>query len=48
VYVSRYIDDGALEYHFESTTMGTRVEMAPMVSRATLIRETGERATPVP
>jgi hypothetical protein len=48
VYVSRYIEDGGLEYHFEATMPGTRVEVAPLVSEAALIGETADAATPAP
>jgi hypothetical protein len=50
VYVSHYTDDGTLEYHTDLTLTepGRRVVAAPMVSRATLIRETTGQATPTP
>jgi hypothetical protein len=48
VYVSRFIDDGSLEYSFETTTPGMRITAAPLVSLESLIAETEPRATPVP
>jgi hypothetical protein len=48
VYVSRYVDDGSLEYTFETTTPGTRITAEPLVSLETLIAETEPQATPIP
>lgn len=49
VYVSRYADDGTIEFTFETTTsMGTRVGAAPAVPLETLIAETEVSASPVP
>jgi hypothetical protein len=49
VYVSRYTDDGTIEYYFETkSATGTRVAASPMVTLQTLIRETSTRGTPAP
>jgi hypothetical protein len=48
VYVGRYLDDGTVDYSYEATIEGTRVEPAPFVPLETLIAETEPQATPVP
>ena len=48
VYVGRYLDDGTIDYSYETTIAGTRVEPAPFVSLEDLIAETEVQATPVP
>ncbi len=48
VYVARYVDDGTIDYTYEATRPGTRVDPAPLVPLATLIAETEPQATPVP
>ena len=48
VYVGRYLDDGTVDYSYEATIAGTRVEPAPFVPLETLIAETEPQATPVP
>jgi hypothetical protein len=48
VYVARYVDDGTIDYTYESTRPGTRVTAAPLVSLETLIRATSARGTPAP
>jgi hypothetical protein len=48
VYVSRYLDDGTIEYTSESTMTGTRITAAPLVSLAELITETEPQVSPVP
>ena len=48
VYVGRYLDDGTIDYTYEATIEGTRVEPAPFVPLETLIVETEVAASPVP
>jgi hypothetical protein len=48
VYVGRYLDDGTIDYSYEATIAGTRVEPAPFVPLETLIAESEPQATPVP
>jgi hypothetical protein len=48
VYVGRYLDDGTIDYSYEATIAGTRVEPAPFVSLSALVAETEPEATPVP
>ena len=48
VLVSRYADDGTIEFTFETTlSTGTRVTAAPLVPLQELISETEVEATPV-
>jgi hypothetical protein len=47
VYASRYVDDGTLEYTYDTPITGTRVDAAPMVTLDELISETEAAATPV-
>jgi hypothetical protein len=48
VYVGRYLDDGTIDYSYEATIEGARVEPVPFVSLDTLIAETEVQATPAP
>jgi hypothetical protein len=48
VYVARYVDDGSVDYTYETTKSGTRVTAAPLVPLETLVAETEPQATPVP
>ncbi len=48
VYVGRYLDDGTIDYSYEATITGARVEPAPLVSLDALIAETAPEATPAP
>jgi hypothetical protein len=47
VYVGRYLDDGTIDYTYEATIAGTRVEPAPFVPLETLVAQTEPQATPV-